>query len=139
MALECWFFSVTPGLSSVLKKKQAFSMLFMSENVKQAGSSFTSYLIVFLTNLLHRLRRLLNGALQKLREYEAREREPEINTAGDMTSSCSEGASEADKLTAKVSSGFCRILWFLFLSVNVHTSVILFYAPSCIVRCLFSP
>lgn len=114
-------------------------MLFMSENVKQAGSSFTSYLNVFLTNLLHRLRRLLNGALQKLRESEARERKLMINTARDMTSSCSEGASEADKLTAKVSSRFCRILWFLFLSVNVHTSVVLFYAPSCIVRRLFSP
>lgn len=36
------FFSVTPGLSSMLKKKQATSMLFMSENVKRAGSSFTS-------------------------------------------------------------------------------------------------
>ncbi|XP_066847289.1 ankyrin repeat domain-containing protein 18A-like isoform X2 [Anser cygnoides] len=50
----------------------------------------------------HRLRRLLNGALQKLREYEAREREPQFTTARDMMSSCSEGASEADKLTAKL-------------------------------------
>ncbi|XP_066847227.1 POTE ankyrin domain family member B-like [Anser cygnoides] len=49
-----------------------------------------------------RLRRLLNGALQKLREYEAREREPQFTTARDMMSSCSEGASEADKLTAKL-------------------------------------
>ncbi|XP_066846279.1 putative POTE ankyrin domain family member M [Anser cygnoides] len=49
-----------------------------------------------------RLRRLLNGALQKLRESEARERKLMINTARDMTSSCSEGASEADKLTAKL-------------------------------------
>ncbi|XP_066847192.1 POTE ankyrin domain family member B-like isoform X2 [Anser cygnoides] len=66
-----------------------------------------------------RLRRLLNGALQKLRESEARERKLMINTARDMTSSCSEGASEADKLTAKLNelsqqlemeSGKCRQL-----------------------------
>ncbi|XP_071890484.1 uncharacterized protein [Anas platyrhynchos] len=49
-----------------------------------------------------RLRRHLNAALKILSKYEARERETQFNTAGDTMSSCSEGAREADKLTAKL-------------------------------------
>lgn len=65
--------------------------------------------IVFLTNLLCRFKRLLSRAMKKLKVYE--ERESQLNLQGEIKNRYSEMVSEVGILRTKVSSG----LWGCFL------------------------
>ena len=73
-------------------------------------------LLIFLTDLLCRCKRLLNRAVKKLRMYEARERESQFNFQGEMKNRYSEMVNEVGKLRTKVSSG-CFFVFFFCLFV----------------------
>lgn len=59
---------------------------------------------VFQTGLLFRLKRLLSRATKKIKVYEEREVESQLNLKGEMKSRYSEMVSEVDRLRTKVSS-----------------------------------
>lgn len=73
--------------------------------VCEKGQLFLCF-IVFLTDLLCRLKRLLKRATKKLTMYEERERESQLNWQGEMKNGYSEMVIEVGRLRTKVSSAF---------------------------------
>lgn len=62
------------------------------------------------------MKRLLSRATKKIREYEEREMESQLNLKGEMKSRYSEMVSEVDRLKTKVSSdsfGVCLVVVLL--------------------------
>jgi len=80
-------------------------------------------LLIFLTDLLCRCKRLLNRAVKKLRMYEARERESQFNFQGEMKNRYSEMVNEVGKLRTKVISG-CFFVVFFFVCLFVWVVLI---------------
>ena len=78
----------------------------------EKGQLFICF-IVFLINFLCRLKRLLSRATKKLRVYE--ERESQLNLQGEMKNRYSEMVNEVGRLRTKVSYGLLgRFWWWCF-------------------------
>lgn len=86
-------------------KDEASHVCALYVRVCEKGQLFLCFLVV-LTDLLCRLKRLLNRATKKLRVYEERERESQLNLQGEMKNGYSEMVVEVGRLRTKVSSGF---------------------------------
>lgn len=96
------FFSAIPGTVQCVKDEESYVC---TPYLKAYGKGclFLCF-IVFQTDLLFRMKRLLSRATKKIRVYEETEMESQLNLKGEMKSRYSEMVSEVDRLRSKVSS-----------------------------------
>ena len=92
-------------------KDEASHVCAVYVRVCEKGRLFLCF-IVFLTNLLCRLKRLLSRATKKLRAYEEKEMESQLNLQGEMKNRYSEMVNEVGRLRTKVSSGLFGVFWW---------------------------
>lgn len=96
------FFSAIPGTVKYVVDEESYVCTpYLRAYGK--GCLFLCFIVLW-TDLLFRLKRLLSRATKKIREYEEREMESQLNLKGEMKSRYSEMVSEVDRLKTKVSS-----------------------------------
>lgn len=96
------FFSAIPGTVKCVKDEESYVC---TPYLRAYGKGYLFLcFVVFRTDLLFRLKRLLSRATKKIKVYEEREMDSQLNLRGEMKSRYSEMVSEVDRLRTKVSS-----------------------------------